>query len=223
MIEISNSVRADHEEVRHILGDAFAEAPEGVEIHVKARRPRVTWRAVCHRPDCLPVNWSDAFATGHWFTRKRDVERLVALGRHGPVERVVSPAGFSGRAYSGIPRMATVRPGARFLVTLHIPTDPARYAGPYPAVRKYPGLKTAPPIPVDCWREELFALGAHEAFHIHQFVTGARVSEIDAEKASLRALLAWRTPTPGPVTTPPATPALTPSAAGPAVELLRLF
>lgn len=220
LIQISNSVRADHEEVRHILGDAFAQAPPGVEIHVKARRPRVTWRAVCNLPDCLPVNWSDSYATGHWFTRRRDIERLVALGRHGPVERVVSPAGFSGRAYSGVPRMASVASGTRFLVTLHIPTDPARYAGPYPAVRKYPGLKTAPPIPVHCWREELFALGAHEAFHIHQFVTGARVSEIDAEKAALRALGDWRAPGLEPEAPPPLEPV---SAAGLPGELLRLF
>ncbi|HWH31914.1 MAG TPA: hypothetical protein VNU01_04525 [Egibacteraceae bacterium] len=192
-VEISNAVRADHEEVRTILLDAFAGAPLGVEIHVKARRPRVTWRAICNALDCYPPNWSGAGANYHWFTTRKDLERVATRERHGPVERVVSPAGFSGRAYSGVPRIANVAPGTAYLVTLHMPSDTA-HAGPYPALRKYPGLKTAPPIPVGCWREELFAVAAHEAFHIQQFATGARVSEIDAEKAALAALAAWREP-----------------------------
>lgn len=190
-LTVSNSVRADHEEVRVILGDAFACAPDGVEVHVRARRPKVTWRAVCQLPGCYPPNWRAEQGHGHWFTRRRDIERFVALGRHGPVERIVSPAGFSGRAYNGVPAMARVEPGTRFLVTLHMPGDP-RLAGPYPAVRRYPGLKTAPPIPVECWREELFALAAHEAHHLVQFTTGARLSEIDAERAAAAALAAWR-------------------------------
>lgn len=196
VIDISNAVRADHDEVGVILTDAFSRlGPEAasVEIHVKARRPRVTWRAVCEAPDCYPPNWSDTLANFHWFTTRKDLEQLTARDRHGPVERVVSPAGFSGRAYSGIPRIAKVRPGARYLVTLHMPNDP-KHAGPYPAVRKYPGLKTAPPIPVECWREELFAVAAHEAHHILQFLTGARLSEIDAEKAAIAALAQWREP-----------------------------
>lgn len=196
VIEISNAVRADHEEVGAILTDAFASlggAGGDVEIHVKARRPRVTWRATCDTRDCYPPNWSDAVARFHWFTTRKDLELVTAAGAHGPVERVVSPAGFSGRAYSGIPRMANVRPGIRYLVTLHMPNDP-KHTGPYPAVRKYPGLQTAPPIAVDCWREELFAVAAHEAHHIFQFLTRARLSEIDAEKAAIAALARWRRP-----------------------------
>lgn len=190
-ITISKSVRADHEEVRAIIADAFAQAPTGVEVHVKARRPRVTWRAACHLPGCYPANWQSEQTPGHWFTTKRDLQTLTARGSHGPVERVVSPAGFSGRAYRGVPAMASVRDGVDYLVTLHMPADPGQH-GDYPAVRRYPGLKTAPPIPVECWREELFALAAHEAHHLHQFSTGGRVSEIDAERAAVAALAAWK-------------------------------
>lgn len=200
-IDISNAVRADHDEVRAILSQAFArlaadlghQVHEAVEIHVKARRPRVTWRAVCETPGCYPPNWAGPLGAYHWFTTRKDLELLTGRGRHGPAERVVSPAGFTGRAYSGIPRIANVSPGARYLVTLHMPDDP-KHTGPYPAVRKYPGLKTAPPISVDCWREELFAVAAHEAHHIWQFVTKSRVSEVEAEKAAIAALDAWRRP-----------------------------
>jgi hypothetical protein len=190
--DISNAIRASHEEVGIIVADAFAEAPGEIEVHVKARHPKISWRAVCGEPGCLPANWRGPDGAGHWYTRRKDIVRVAAAGAHGPVERVVSPAGFSGRTYDGVPGVARVRPGVRYLVTLHMPADPGRQAGPYPAVRRYPGLATAPPIAVRCWREELFALAAHEAHHVAQFAFGLRVSEIDAEHAAAEALAGWR-------------------------------
>jgi hypothetical protein len=191
-VDISNAVRASHEEVGVIVADAFAGAPGEIEIHVKARHPKISWRILCVGSGCVPANWRGAEGLGHWYTRRKDIAVIATLAAHGPVERVVSPAGFSGRTYDGVPGVARVRPGVRYLVTLHVPADPGRQAGPYPAVRRYPGLATAPPIHVACWREELFALAAHEAHHVAQFAYGLRVSEIDAEHAAAAALAGWR-------------------------------
>ena len=95
---------------------------------------------------------------------------------------------FTGRAYSHPPKRSA-SPGTRFLVRLRIPS--VLRNGHYPQTYRYTGRTTAPWITVRSWRERLVALAAHEACHVRQFRTGARASEIEAERWAVRILDRW--------------------------------
>jgi len=133
-------------------------------------------------------------------------------GDHGELERLVheafegvDPAGvevhieparrshqsFTGLAYFRPPSRPRLRPETRYLVRLRVPRSLRNRA--YPKTYRYPALKTAPWITVGDWRERLVALAAHEAYHVHQFRTGIRRSEVQAERWALSILDAWRT------------------------------
>jgi hypothetical protein len=96
---------------------------------------------------------------------------------------------FSGRAYPEPPRRPKPQPGTQYFVRLKLPSV-LRNRG-YPRSYRYTGLRTAPWITVRDWRERLFALAAHEAFHIHQFREGLRRSEVAAERWALQRLNEW--------------------------------
>lgn len=160
-----------------------------VEVHVKARskvrrvyevRMRQGRRSVVRR-----------------YARKRDAV-AVARRHRGTVEskayRHPRAAGWSARTYDGVPSIAKVRPGVRYLVTMNIPADPRPL--PYPVEHSYPGLKTAPRIRFDSWQEELFGMSAHEARHVEQFRHGLKRSEIDAERYALERIECRRMPDP---------------------------
>jgi hypothetical protein len=97
---------------------------------------------------------------------------------------------FTGLAYFELPRGPRLQPGTQYLVKLKLPRALRNRA--YPKTYRYPRLKTAPWITVGDWRERLVALAAHEACHVHQFRTGARRSEVHAERWALDVLSGWR-------------------------------
>ncbi len=97
---------------------------------------------------------------------------------------------FSGRAYPQVPSRPRTYPGTRYLIKLDLPSL-MRNRG-YPFTYRYSGLRTAPWITVQDWRERLVALAAHEAYHIHQFRHGIRRSEVQAERWALQRLGEWR-------------------------------
>jgi hypothetical protein len=101
---------------------------------------------------------------------------------------------FTGRAHGRRPPRLASRPDTRFLVHLRIPGVLRNRA--YPKTYRYPRRRTAPAITVRDWRERLLTLVAHEAFHVHQFRTGLRRSEVTAERWALATLERWRTAEP---------------------------
>jgi len=169
-----------HAEIESLVRAGFegVEATD-VEVHVKARaqvrrvyevRFRQGRRTVLRR-----------------YARKRDAV-AVARRHQGRVEskayRHPRAGGWSARTYDGVPGIARVATGIRYLVTMNIPADPRRLTA-YPVTHAYPGLKTAPVIRFDTWQEELFGMAAHEARHVDQFRYGWKRSEIDAEQWAL--------------------------------------
>lgn len=147
-----------------------------VEAHVKARS-RVRRTYVAEWP--LTATRSERYR----FRRRRDAEEFVAeFG--GTLWRETTPhpraTGWSARTFGGVPGVARVRAGARYLVTFMIPADPRRLTG-YPVVHQDPRLKTSPVVTFDCWAEQLLYVAAHEARHVHQFRHGLSRSEKDAE------------------------------------------
>lgn len=145
-IVVANAVKADHEEVRGLVTEAFSGiGKDGVEVWVVATR---------------------------------------------------SPDRFTGKAWPQVPRNRSVEPDTHYLVELVMPGRPP--ASGYPFEWRYPKLKTAPPIVVNDWRERLFALAAHEAYHVKQFRQGMRRSEVTAERWALKALHRMRAADMGP-------------------------
>lgn len=178
----------------------FADLDEAgdVEAHLKAAREQMQrWLVRCHRPaGCgRPVNFTDADGDGHCART-----RQAALQRAGDPQAHQAPQhidvrrtyAFGGRAYPQLPAVARVAEGVRFVVTLHMPADPEATGDTYPRISRYQRYKTAPPITVYGWTEELVHLAAHEARHVHQFRCGWPRSEIDAERAAHARLDAWR-------------------------------
>jgi hypothetical protein len=128
-----------------------------------------------------------------------ELRRLVATGFAGVdasdvevrVDRARSSReSFTGRAHGRRPPRLASHPDTRFLVHLRIPGVLRNRA--YPKTYRYPRRTTAPAITVLDWRERLLTLVAHEAWHVHQFRTGLRRSEVAAERWALRTLEAWR-------------------------------
>jgi hypothetical protein len=152
------------------------------EVHVKASRPRRRWLVVGGR------------ARTRAFARRRDAVDFA--DRHGgavEVRDVVAERWTTGRAYDGVPDIARVVAGVRFLVTLKIPLDRAgEPVGRYPRTWRYEAYRTAPPATFMDWAEELVHAAAHEGRHVWQFATGAPRSEIDAEEWACTVLDGWR-------------------------------
>ena len=97
-----------------------------------------------------------------------------------------SPQRFTGRAWSEPPKRRPRAPETRWLVEIVMPSRPPTDG--YPLEWRYPGLKTAPAFVARDWRDLLFAVAAHEAYHVKQFRMGKRRSEIAAERWAHRAL-----------------------------------
>lgn len=153
-----------------------------VEVHARAARPRRSWR----------IHLSEG--TSRSFARRRDA--VAFRERHGgeiTVHDRHSQVWITGRAYDGVPGIARVSRGVRYLVTLKIPIDAAGWPPErYPRTWRYTRYATAPAQRFTSWEEELVHASAHEGRHIRQFATGLPRSEIDAEHAACAALRLWR-------------------------------
>ena len=107
--------------------------------------------------------------------------------------------GARGYAYGGIPSIANVAKGARYLVTIGLPEDTHRLP------KKTWGTKSIKKlfprgIPLESWEDALVYIGAHEARHIWQVQRKRRTGkggkrEYDADKFSYRRLNDWRAAT----------------------------
>ncbi len=97
-----------------------------------------------------------------------------------------SPQRFTGKAWAEPPVRRARAPETRWLVELVMPARPTRDG--YPLEWRYPRLKTAPVFLANDWRDQLFAVAAHEAYHVKQFRMGMRRSEVAAERWAHKAL-----------------------------------
>jgi hypothetical protein len=137
----------------------------------------------------MHVSISDLIRADH-----EEVAGIVRQGFHGisrdSVEVQVlatrSPHRFTGKAWAQPPARRDRRPDTRWLVEIVMPARPS--ADGYPLQWKYPRLKTAPVFTAHDWRDQLLAVAAHEAYHVKQFRTGMRRSEVAAERWAFRAL-----------------------------------
>jgi hypothetical protein len=122
------------------------------------------------------------------------VHELIVAGFNGVdpagVEVHVDRATRRRASYPRRPVRPACHPDTRFLVRLTLPSV-LRNRG-YPLTYRYRGLRTAPWITVEDWAERLIALAAHEAFHVHQFRSVMRRSEVQAERWALKVLTRWR-------------------------------
>ncbi|MDX1417740.1 MAG: hypothetical protein R3293_26300 [Candidatus Promineifilaceae bacterium] len=108
-----------------------------------------------------------------------------------------SSSSYKGRAYNGIPQIANVIDGAKYLVTIGL----ARSRSMLPQTvspRTKRQLKRYPQgIRIRDWEDVLVFVGAHEARHIWQFqarrTQGKQpISEVDAEQFAIQRLNDWR-------------------------------
>lgn len=179
-ITIPKSCRHDHAELTALIVAGFVDAPDGVEVHVKSRQRRMVW---------------EAFSDGHTIRSNRrrsdgrTWHRVPALPDH--------PVLCSGYAYQGIPDMARVAPGARYLVTLTIPTPAAYASNTWPHEHVYPGKRESsapwPRAMLLRWQDDVLHTAAHEARHVRQFADGFSCSEMDAEDYACSILAGSRT------------------------------
>lgn len=160
-----------------LVREGFADvACDDVEVHVKARA-RIERR--------YQVRWPDDSRPIRVFRRKRDAAAFMdSLGPPAEmwVHRRKHPKAtlWTARSYDGVPGIARVQDGIRYLVTFNIPADPRDCA--YPITHRDPRLKTSPVVTFECWQANLLHIAAHEARHIHQFRHGLSRSELDAER-----------------------------------------
>lgn len=198
-LTISPRIAVDHRLVGALVLAGFAGvAHDDVEVHLKAAADAVTrWLVACgHAERCRhPANYTHGGVRGHC-ARSADAATALAggLDGHRPPQRLtVRPTyAYSGRAYPRLPAIARVAPETRYLVTLKIPANPTATGDAYPRVSQYRRYKTAPPVVIRDWTEEVVHLAAHEARHTHQFRRGLPRSEIDAERWAHRQLAAYR-------------------------------
>lgn len=123
--------------------------------------------------------------------RRKDADRVAEpLGVDVERQQTWRRRGMSGRTYAGVPRVANVRPGVRWLVTLKIPV-PLAAADWYPLRQRY--RVTAPEVTFTTWQEELSHLVLHEACHVVQMRGGQPRSEVEAEQfaCAFGPLLRW--------------------------------
>src|SRR5690348_1186787 len=191
-ITVSRTIRTPHDELRALIAAGFADVEHAdVEVHVKARGMRRSFVVLCDRPRCaLPLNYRPRAAAGepagpgHHFRASLARAEAIARRHRSPLLRRLEPRGrgFSGRAYKGVPGIANVGDGVRFLVTILMPAAPdAPTARRYPCVWRYTRYAGARPVTLAGWREELVHLAAHEARHVAQYRSGRPASELDAE------------------------------------------
>jgi hypothetical protein len=192
-LTISPRIRADHGLVAALVAAGFAGSDShDVEVHLKAAAATVTrWLVACHAPggSGRPVNYRAGEQAGHCARTRGQALALAGdpQAHHRPEQLVVQRRyPYSGRAYQHLPEVARVTVRVRYLVTLRMPADPQKAAEPYPRISRYERYKTAPPITIRTWQEDLFHLAAHEARHVHQFRRSLPCSEIDAEHWALR-------------------------------------
>lgn len=116
-------------------------------------------------------------------------EAFHGIGKQGvevQVQATRSPHRFTGKAWLEPPVRRPRAPETRWLVELVMPAHPTPNG--YPLEWRYPRLKTAPTFLAHDWRDQLFAVAAHEAYHVKQFRMGMRRSEVAAERWAHRAL-----------------------------------
>lgn len=214
LVEISRSFQGSfRREIERLVRLGLAGVSGApVEVHVRARHPRVRWvvyaaaRAstghVCALRQLSAVQRGRDVAAGipvpavagplltGWATRRSDL--VGELDAHAPFawERRVAWARdtVGGRTFSVAPgdRRGVLRlaRGARFLVTLQIPVRLDR-ASAYPRSIVY---KKTVPVSVASWQEELLHVAAHEARHVWQHLNHKPRSEVDAERWALAAV-----------------------------------
>ncbi len=123
-----------------------------------------------------------------------EVEGLVreafrGIGKEGVEVQVAatrSPTRFTGKAWPEPPGRRATDAETRWLVEIVMPARPP--ADGYPLQWRYPRLKTAPTFTARDWRERVFTVAAHEAYHVKQFRMGMRRSEVAAELWAFKAL-----------------------------------
>ncbi len=128
----------------------------------------------------------------------QEVRGLIHEGFHGVGKDAVevhvvtngSRFAISGRAWPELPKSRPVAPGTHYLVQIEMPRRPSGKG--YPFVWRYPRLKTPPELRARDWRERLLAVAAHEAYHVKQFRSGMRRSEVTAERWAERMLADYR-------------------------------
>jgi hypothetical protein len=113
-----------------------------------------------------------------------------------------SSSSYKGRAYNGIPHIANVFDGAKYLVTIGL----ARTRAMLPT-HLNPGTKRQQElypdgIKVRGWEDILIYVAAHEARHVWQFKTRGEsgkqpISEVDANNYAIQKLSNWRVETGG--------------------------
>ena len=201
-ITVSGTIRTPHAEIRRLIGDGFAGVEHAdVEVHVKARGMRRSFVVLCDRARCgLPHNYSpragagEPLGRGHHFAAPLARAEAIARRHRAPLLRRVAPRGrgFSGRAYNGVPGVANVADGVRFLVTIMMPAAPdAPTARRYPYRWRYARYAGARPVRLESWQAELVHLAAHEARHVAPFRAGRPASELDAEAWAAAVLADW--------------------------------
>ncbi|MEX0991828.1 MAG: hypothetical protein WD004_06115 [Actinomycetota bacterium] len=116
-------------------------------------------------------------------------EGFRGIGKDGVEVQVVatrSPTRFTGKAWPEPPARRVTGPETRWLVEIVMPARPP--VDGYPIEWRYPRLKTAPVFTAHDWRDRVFTVVAHEAYHVKQFRMGMRRSEVAAERWAFRAL-----------------------------------
>jgi len=116
-------------------------------------------------------------------------EGFHGISRDGVEVQVVATRSshrFTGKAWLEPPARRERSPETRWLVEIVMPARPSSEG--YPLEWRYPKLKTAPVFVAHDWRDQLFAVAAHEAYHVKQFRMGMRRSEVAAERWAHRAL-----------------------------------
>lgn len=182
-VTVSNAIEVPDDLIRALVRYGFDELNDStVEVHVKAARPHVEWVGICRDADkcqgARGVRIFDAIPA-HVHRTKRFVEGAPCRPS---AHKVVTPRlrNFSGRAYGGVPSVANVANGTKWLVTLTIPTRPQDATFPY-VWHYHTRAKTAGEIELQSWQEQLVHLAAHEHRHVVQFARNLPGSEVDAE------------------------------------------
>ncbi len=136
---------------------------------------------------------SEAIAADHEELRGLVGEGFRGIGREGVEVHIVpnrSRWAISGRAWPELPVRRARSQLTRYLVQIEMPRKPS--AAGYPFSWRYPKRKTAPEMTASDWRERLLAVAAHEAYHVKQFRSGMRRSEVTAERWAVKVLTRYR-------------------------------
>lgn len=180
---LKNTSRYPTETVRALIAFAMETVwSEQLAVHVKNSRRAYAGRAYARVPQISSA------------AKHHVVERLVTIRLGAPAQfpvdnmcmtwkyhpwqdpAIAPPTGYVEGAWGR--QLRRVRWGYEM-----------RYLEP----RRHPyGGQHSPLIVMGDWQEALVAVAAHEARHIWQFATGARRSEVDAERHAAARLVAFR-------------------------------